>query len=169
MKKLLHKENIDWKGIPHNLELYDTDDASDLRFTDQAQAIPFVDDEHIVIFKHIDGYYGLPGGTIEEGEKFEDALKREVYEESACKVLDYGLIGYFKDTEIPSGKVKYQLRYWAHVELLDEPVNDPDGKAISREVVKIEEANDKLDWGERGQILLDLATRKYKKHKHKNG
>ncbi len=89
-------------------------------------------------------------------------------EESGCKVLDCGLIGYFKDTEIPSGRIKYQLRYWAHVESLGKP-QDPDGKAIGIEIVKFEDANNKLGWGERGQILLDLAARKYKEHKHKNG
>ncbi len=164
MKKLIHKENLDWKGIMHDLELYESDDARDLGFTNQAQAVPFVDDSHIVIFKHIDGYFSLPGGTIEEGENFEEALKKEVYEECACEVLDCGLIGYVKDTQLPDGKVKYQLRYWAKVKLLDEPINDPCGKAMSREVVNIKDANKKLNWGERGQVLLDLALRKYKEN-----
>ena len=167
MKKLLHKQNLDWKGTVHDLELYEADDISNLGFTNQAQAVPFVDDDHIVIFKHIDGYYSLPGGTIEEGEKFEETLRREVKEECACAVLDYGLIGYVKGTEVKSGKIKYQLRYWAKVKLLDEPINDPCGKAIAREVVPINEANKKLNWGERGQVLLDLAERKYKEHKPK--
>ena len=166
MKKLLHKQDLDWKGTKHDLELYESDDISDLGFTNQCQAVPFVDDDHIVIFKHIDGYYGLPSGTVEDGEKFEDTLKREVMEESGCEVLDLGLIGYFKDTEIPDGKIKYQLRYWAHVKPVSKP-QDPDGKALDIEIVKLEDANDKLGWGERGQVLLDLAARKYKEHKHK--
>mgnify|MGYP001573056456 CR=1 FL=1 len=164
MKKLIHKEMIDWKGTRHDLELYEADDVSDLGFTNQAQAVPFIDKDHIVIYKHIDGYYGLPGGTIEKGELFEEALKREVKEECACEVLSCGLIGYVKDTQLPECKVKYQLRYWAKVKLLDEPINDPCGKAISREVVEIKDANQKLNWGERGRVLLDLAVRKYKEH-----
>lgn len=167
MKKLLHKENLDWKGVKHNLELYESDSIEDLGIVTQTQAIPFVDDNRIVVYKHIDEYYGLPGGTVEEGESFEDALKREVKEESACEVLDYGLIGYIKDIQLPEEKIKYQLRYWAHVKLLDEPVNDPDGKALSREVININDAAEKLNWGERGKILLELAKRKYKEHKHK--
>lgn len=166
MKKLLHKNALDWKGTKHYLELYEDDNISNIGFTNQCQAIPFVDDEHIVVFKHIDGYYGLPGGTVEEGEKFEETLKREVMEESGCEVLDCGLIGYFKDTEIPSGRVKYQLRYWAHVKPVSKP-QDPDGKAVDIEIIRFEDANNKLNWGERGQILLDLAHRKYQEHKHK--
>lgn len=167
MKKLLHKQVLDWKGTKHDLELYEADDISDLGFTNQCQAVPFVDDGHIVIFKHIDGYYSLPGGTVEEGEKFEETLKREVMEESGCEILDYGLIGYVKGTEIASGKIKYQLRYWAHVKPISKP-QDPDGKALDIEIVKFEDANSKLNWGERGQILLDLAKKKYKEHMHKN-
>ena len=166
MRKLLHKQIHDWKGTKHELELYETDDINNLGFTNQCQAVPFVDDEHIVIFKHIDGYYGLPGGTVVKGERFEDTLKREVMEESGCEVLDCSPIGYFEDTEIPSGKIKYQLRYWAQVKPVSKP-QDPDGKAIDIEIVKFKDANSKLGWGERGQILLDLAARKYKEHRHK--
>ena len=78
------------------------------------------------------------------------------------------MIGYFKDIEIPSGKIKYQLRYWAHVKPVSKP-QDPDGKALDIEIVKLEDANEKLGWGERGQVLLDLAEKKYKEHKHRNG
>lgn len=164
MKKLIFEGNLDWKGIAHKMELYEADDISDLQPITQAQAVPFVDQNHIVIFKHLDGYYGLPGGSVEEGEKFEEALKREVYEECACEVLDCGLIGYVKDIQLPDNQVKYQLRYWAKVKLLDEPVNDPAGKALVREVVSIEEAIKKLSWGERGEKLLELALKNFTKH-----
>lgn len=163
MKKLLYKGKLDWKGTNHELELYESDDISDLEFINQCQAVPFVDESNIVLFKHIDGYYSLPGGTVEEGESFEETLKREVMEESACEILESQLIGYVKDTELPSGKIKYQLRYWAEVKPLDQPINDPAGKATSREIVNINEANEKLGWGERGQVLLELAKRKYQK------
>jgi len=163
MKKLLCKGKFDWKGTGHELELYESDDISDLKFINQCQAVPFVDENNIVLFKHIDGYYSLPGGTVEKGESFEETLKREVMEESACEILESQLIGYVKDTELSSGKVKYQLRYWAKVKPLDQPIQDPAGKAIGREIVNINEANEKLGWGERGQVLLDLAKRKYKK------
>ena len=163
MKKLLYKGKLNWKGINHELELYESDDISDLEFINQCQAIPFVDENNVVLFKHIDGYYSLPGGTVEEGESFEETLKREVMEESACEILESQLIGYVKDIELSSGKVKFQLRYWAKVKPLDQPINDPSGKAIGREIVNINEANEKLGWGERGQVLLDLARRKHKK------
>ena len=158
MGKFIHKERLDWKGTTHTLELYASDSCQGL----EPVAIPFVDNKHIVIYRHIDGYYGLPGGSIEEGENFSDTLKREIKEEAACEVLDYGLIGYIKDIQTsPPGKTRYQLRYWAKVKLLDEPVHDPDGKALAREIVGLDEAAEKLGWGERGQLLIRLAENNF--------
>jgi ADP-ribose pyrophosphatase YjhB (NUDIX family) len=165
MKKLLYKEVMDWKGKSHKLELFEVDgreDMKDLGTITQCQAVAFIDPEKIVLYKHKDGYYGLPGGTIEEGESYERALRRELLEESACEVLDYGLLGYVKDTEINGEKIKYQLRFWVRAKLLDQPVQDPDGKALSRKVTEISKANRILGWGKRGEALLDLAQRKYK-------
>lgn len=162
MAQLLHKERLDWKGTVHDLELYEAESIEGLHPIKQVQAVAFVDRDHIVIYKHIDGYYGLPGGSVEDGEGFDEALKREVYEESACEVLECGVSGYIKDTQIdPPGIVKYQLRYWATVRVLDEPVNDPAGKALSREVVTLDEAVKKLGWGEKAAIQIRLAVKRY--------
>lgn len=39
------------------------------------------------------GLYDLPGGGLDEGELLEDALKREVLEETGCKVVSHTQIG----------------------------------------------------------------------------
>ena len=160
MTKLIHKEELNWKGVLHDLELYESDSVGDLDPVKQVQAVSFIDNNNVVIYKHVDGYYGLPGGSVEENESFEEALKREIREEIACEVLDYGLIGYVRDIPIqPPGKEKYQLRYWAKVRLKDEPINDPCGKALLREVVSLDEALNKLNWGAMGKVLFQLATK----------
>lgn len=160
MNKLLHKEPLDWKGIRHELELYESDEYPD-GYINQCQAVCFLDNENIVLFKHIDGYYSLPGGSVEKGEKFEETLKREVMEESACEVKKCKFIGYVKDTETESGKIKYQLRFWAEINPLNQQVQDPAGKALERIIVPIKKANELLNWGDRGRILLDLAKRNH--------
>jgi ADP-ribose pyrophosphatase YjhB (NUDIX family) len=160
MSKLLHKESLNWKGVDHDLELYESDSLPD-GYINQCQAVCFVDSENLVLFKHIDGYYSLPGGSIEDGEKFEETLSREVMEESACEVKKFELIGYVKVTETKIGQVKYQLRFWADVNPLNQPVEDPAGKALERILVPIEKVNELLNWGDRGKILLDLAKRKH--------
>jgi len=163
MTKLLHKEKHDWKGVMHELELYESNNLENISPVKQVQAVVFVDDNNVVLYKHIDGYYGLPGGTVEIGEKFEDALRREILEESSSEVLDFGLIGYVKDTPLENpDKTVYQLRYWVNAKLLDIPINDPDGKAIEREIVELKDVVEKINWGERWEILLNLAVSKRK-------
>jgi ADP-ribose pyrophosphatase YjhB (NUDIX family) len=156
MNKPIYTETITWKGAEHHLELYATDTEPDCPIT-QCQAVPFTPAGDVVLFRHLNGYNSLPGGTVDPGESHEAALKREIYEESACSVTAIGLIGYIKDTQVETGEVKYQLRYWVDVEVLDEPVNDPDKKALERLVVHPSEMVEKLGWGEKGQVLLDLA------------
>ena len=149
--------------LQHHLELFATNERPD-EVISQCQAVPFTAAGEVVLFRHLSGYNSLPGGTVEEGEDHEQALIREVYEESACRVLEYGLIGYIKDTNLTTGGVQYQLRYWATVELLDEDVNDPDGKALERVVVPVDQMVEQLGWGEKGAVLLQLAQAARAKH-----
>ena len=166
MAQLLFKGEKDWKGAIFELQLYESDSFENLEPITQVQAVPFIDDHHIVLYKHIDGYYGLPGGSIEEGESLNEALKREVWEESSCEIIESEFIGYMKNrvANLPDAPYSYQLRYWAKVNLSEEPIQDPCEKAIGREVVTLDEAVEKLNWGENGRILIELATRKYKEY-----
>ncbi len=45
------------------------------------------------------GYWGLPGGHVDYGERLEEALKREMKEELGIKVKIKKLIGVYSDPE----------------------------------------------------------------------
>lgn len=154
-------EEIDWKGTQYVLEFFKIHDFSKIAPKTQAAGICFTDDDNVVLYKNIEGYFGLPGGTIEEDETPEQALRREVMEEATCKILTFGPIGYFRTfkKEDPS-YVSYQLRYWAKVELLEE-TPDPAGKSTGRVVISFGGAASKLGWGERGKYLIKLAREEY--------
>lgn len=52
-----------------------------------ARAVVFNDNNEIAFqFATKHKYYKLPGGGVEKGETIEEALKREVLEESGCKI-----------------------------------------------------------------------------------
>lgn len=123
-------------------DLYPLNKIKKLPNISQVKAIPFIDKEHVVLYKAFDGLYGLPGGRLEDGEDFETGLKRELIEEAQLKLLEFIPIAYEKRF-YPNRKIKKQYRYGlrvaAIVELIDAKVADPDGEAVGREIVHIDE------------------------------
>jgi len=162
MDKPLVATEIEWFGKRVRLELFDSINFENLNPITQIQAIAFIDKDHIVLYKSGRGNYGCPGGHPESGESWEETLKRETREEISAEVLKCGPIGYLKETNLETNEIKYFLRYWAHVKLINEPIDDPDDDARERFVFMIDEAKEKLDWGETGQKLIDLAIKNYK-------
>lgn len=100
------------------------------------------------------------GGSVEEGERPEESLVREVKEESNMKVLDYKPLGYQIVTdEEGEDEPYYQFRYYCTVEPYGPFVEDPDGDIT--EVLEIDPADYKkyFDWGEIGDALMSKAVR----------
>lgn len=54
----------------------------------------FYGDKLVVVYAEGKGYWTFPGGGIEPGETYEEAVIREVKEESNMKVLHQELIGF---------------------------------------------------------------------------
>lgn len=95
------------------------------------------------------------GGSVEEGEKTDDAIIREIKEESNMKVLNFEPIGYQKVTcEDGADKPFYQLRYFCIVEPYGPFEGDPDGDVT--EVLEIDPQDYKkyFDWGEIGDKIM---------------
>ncbi len=148
-------------GTTYLFEYFQVDSFNHLPHNECAQAygICFLKDK-ILIVNNIakPGSYTPVGGSVEEGENPDDALVREVQEESNMKVVHFQPIGYQKVTDV-SGVQKpyYQLRYFCIVESYGPFVSDPAGKVT--EVLKVDPKDYKkyFDWGEIGDSIINRA------------
>lgn len=105
----------------------------------QVSGVCFDGDGRILLLRqmHEPGkQWNIPGGHPEPGESWEEALKREVYEETTVVLGDCGLIGYQTPTD-PEGAPYYQLRYAARIERIDPPAVDP-AKGVIHERLFVE-------------------------------
>lgn len=164
MKLVFIDNNFYWKGQQIIEKFYQVNSISNYIEIGQVQAVCLTKSNEFVMYKHIDGYIGLPGGKVEGQETLYAALKREIDEEISCNLLTAEpiLLVESHKPSIPEKKT-YSLRFWARVELIDKKVNDPAGKSLERINAKsIEEAISLLDWGERGAFLIQYAYERQK-------
>jgi len=118
----------------------------------------FCGDKLVIVYAESKKYWTPPGGGIEEGETFEEALVREVAEETNMKVLHHELIGY-QDIWEP-GKIVRQTRSFCVVEPFGEFVSDPDGEVTEIKLIDPSEYKKYFNWGIVGDRIFKEAIRK---------
>lgn len=152
----IFEEKTLWQDKEYFCEYIDSQDFSKIKPITQVQALCFLPTGEFVIFEDKNRKYGLPGGTVEKGETLDEALFRELREEAAVKPIKYGPLLYLRIVNLSEDSVKitYQVRYWALVDLLNEAVSDPDGKAIRRLLVNEEDLIKRLNWGKKLEVYL---------------
>lgn len=97
-----------------------------------------------------------PGGAIESGETYQQAVIREVQEESNMKVLHQEYIGY-QDVTDESGRPVRQVRSFCIVEPYAEFVSDPDGDITEIKLIAPEDFKQYVDWGNIGDEIMKRA------------
>ena len=130
--------------------------------------IPQVGDSWIIL-QHANHLWDVPGGTLEEGEKFMDTLHRELIEEVGAKLISYAVFGAW---HCFSKAIKPYRRHLPHpeyyrlvgtgcVEVFQPPTNPPDGEKILRvAAVSMEQAIKRFEASRRNDLaqLYQLAS-----------
>ena len=109
----------------------------------------------------------MVGGSIENGETFEQTLKREIQEESNMEVLNQIPIGYQKMTDTRDGSFVYQLRYACLVRPYGPFIADPADSIIEIKLIDPINYKQYFDWGQIGERIIARALELKGDLKHK--
>ena len=111
--------------------------------------------DKLVIVKHPMSGWIPPGGHIEQGESVEDAVIREVKEETNMRVIFQKVIG-FQDVYEPDRIVR-QVRVFCVAEPYGEFIADPDGEIREMKLIDPADAKSYFDWRETGDRVMARA------------
>lgn len=147
--------------IPVVYEDVDTTQDLGVRTIKGVHVYCFFGNKLVVVWSENKQYWTLPGGGVENGESIEQAVIREVKEESNMKVLKQVLLGVqdaFEGRDIVS-----QTRSLCFVEPYGPFISDPDGDITQIKLIEPSELKQYVDWGEIGDHLLERALKIVKK------
>jgi len=116
----------------------------------------FYNGKLVVVYSDTKKYWTPPGGGIESGETYEEAVIREVKEETNMKVLSQRLIGY-QDIYEKDGRIVRQTRSVCLVEPYGPFVSDPDGDIDEIKIIDPAEYKKYFDWGKVGDRIMEKA------------
>jgi len=92
------------------------------------------------------GHWSIPGGKVERGERLEDALTREIEEETGIKAKILGLIGVFEALPEAEDAPHYVMVDYA-AEYVSGEVHAGDD-AMDAEFLSVPEALSRVAWDE---------------------
>lgn len=157
---MIIKDSNLWDGKEYKLIWHDADNFNDIkdRNLQQSYGVCFYNDKLVIVNNN--GKWSLVGGHIEIGESPEEALFREVQEETNMKVLKQIPIGY-QEVINPDGTTIYQLRSFCLVEPLGDFVSDPAGSVTEIRMIDPKDYKNYFNWGKIGDRIMERALEIY--------
>lgn len=138
---------------------YDLDSVDEIKDKkiDGVHAYCFYKDKLVLVYAEKKGYWTPAGGGVENNESVEEAVIREVKEETNMKVLKQKIIGYQEVFEID--RVHVQTRSVCIVEPYGPFVSDPDGDITEIKLINPKDYKKYFDWGEVGDYIMKRALK----------
>ncbi len=115
----------------------------------------FYGDKIVIVYAKEKGYWSLPGGSIEPGETYEQAVIREIKEETNMKVLHQELVGYIDIYE--KDRIVRQTRSLCIVEPYGDFVSDLDGDITEIKLIDPKDIKEYFDWLKIGERIMERA------------
>lgn len=117
----------------------------------------FCGNKLVIVYSDAKGYWTPPGGGVEPGETVEEAIAREVLEETNMRVLKQKVIGSLEIFE--PEKTVLQVRSVCIVESVGPFVADadPEGDVTEIKLIDPKDVKQYFDWGEVGDHILARA------------
>lgn len=146
-------------GVGYRFEYSDTDSFDNLpkELVRQAYGVCFYENKMVIGYGGQKKNWGLIGGTIEEGETFEQTLTREIQEESNMEVFLAKPIGYQKMIRVDDNSFVYQLRYVCTVKPYGPFISDPAGSITEIKLINPHDYKKYFDWGKIGDRIIQRA------------
>jgi ADP-ribose pyrophosphatase YjhB (NUDIX family) len=135
-------------------DLDSLDEIKDIK-VDGAHAYCFCNDKLVLVYAEKKNSWSLAGGAIEECENVEEALVREIKEETNMKVLKQKIIGYQEVSE--PDRIHIQTRSVCIVEPYGPFVSDLGGDITEIKLIDPADYKQYFDWGEVGEYVIQRA------------
>lgn len=144
-------------GKSFNVVYRDIDSLDEIgeRVVNDVHAFCFHKGKLVIVYDTKRQRWTPPGGGVEKGESIEEAVAREVKEESNMRVVRQHLIG-FQDISEPTRTVT-QTRSVCIVEPLGDFITDPDGDITEIKLIDPKDYKKYFDWGIVGERVMERA------------
>lgn len=149
-----HNKGKTYKFRYYELANYDRLDPNKVK---QIYGVCFYQDKMVIVLNGKKKTWGLVGGKPETGESIQQALEREVQEESNMQVLRWRPIGVQEVTD-PDGSTYDQLRVACKVKPLGDFTSDPAGTITEVKLIDPKDYKSYFDWGEIGEKIISRAV-----------